>query len=72
MAEQYDARLLGSLPLDISIREGVDNGKPSTAMEPDSEIAEQYRNIARKITAQLALRSRDFSASFPKIVVEES
>ena len=72
MAEQYNAQLLGSLPLDISIREGVDNGKPSTAMEPESEIAKQYREIARKVTAQLALRSRDFSARFPKIIVEKS
>ena len=72
MAGQYNVDLLGSLPLDISIREGVDNGKPTVAISPDSPITTNYRAIARKATAKLALTARDFTGKFPKIVVENS
>ncbi|MDE0155831.1 MAG: iron-sulfur cluster carrier protein ApbC [Gammaproteobacteria bacterium] len=72
MAEQYDVGLLGSLPLDTSIREGVDNGRPTVAMEPDSPIAETYRAISRRAAARLSLRAKDYSARFPKIVVENA
>ncbi len=72
MAKQYNIDLLGSLPLDIAIREGVDNGRPTVAMAPDSAIAENYRQIARRIAAKLALRARDFSARFPKIVIQNT
>jgi len=64
--------LLGSLPLDIRIREGVDEGKPTVALTPDSAITMNYRAIARKAAALLALKSRDYSARFPKIVIENS
>jgi len=72
MAKQYEIEMLGSLPLDIRIREGVDNGRPTTAIEPDSEIAKSYREIARKIAARLALKARDFSSKFPKIVIQNT
>ena len=72
MAEQYGVDLLGALPLDITIREGVDSGRPTVAMEPDSRITEIYREIARKTAAKLSQRAKDFSAKFPKIVVENA
>jgi ATP-binding protein involved in chromosome partitioning len=72
MAKQYAVDLLGSLPLDIKIREGVDNGKPTVAMEPDSAITMNYRDIARRTAAKLALQSKDYSAKFPKIVIENN
>ena len=72
MARQYGVDLLGELPLDISIREGVDNGKPTVVMEPDSHITQIYREIARKTAARMALRARDYSSKFPKIVVENN
>ena len=72
MAKQYGVDLLGSLPLDIAIREGVDNGKPTVAMAPDSEITARYREIARRAAAKLSELSKDYSAKFPKIVVENS
>ncbi len=72
MAEQYGVDLLGALPLDMSIREGVDNGRPTVAMEPDSRLTAMYREIARKTAAKLSLRAKDYSAKFPKIVVENA
>ncbi|MEQ8234752.1 MAG: iron-sulfur cluster carrier protein ApbC [Gammaproteobacteria bacterium] len=72
MAKQYGVDLLGSLPLDIRIREGVDNGRPTVAIEPDSQVAQMYREIARRAAARLALRARDYSARFPKIVIQNT
>ncbi|HEY5702177.1 MAG TPA: iron-sulfur cluster carrier protein ApbC [Gammaproteobacteria bacterium] len=72
MAAQYSVDLLGSLPLDISIREGVDSGKPTVALAPDSAISLTYREIARKAAAKLALQAKDYSHVFPKIVVDDN
>ena len=72
MSKQYGVDLLGALPLDIAIREGVDNGKPTVAMQPDSKLSQTYVDIALKIAAKLSLRARDFSAKMPKIVIENT
>lgn len=72
MAAQYGVDLLGSLPLDMAIREGVDNGRPTVAIEPESATADAYRQIARRVAAKLALRARDYSAKFPNIVIQNS
>ncbi|HEB86748.1 MAG TPA: iron-sulfur cluster carrier protein ApbC [Gammaproteobacteria bacterium] len=72
MAEQHNVDLLGSLPLDISIRTSTDEGKPSVVADPEGRIAEIYRDIARRIAAKLSLRVRDYSASFPNIVIQNN
>lgn len=72
MAQQYDTEMLGSLPLDIQIRESLDQGKPILAQNPDAEISLLYRDIARKLAAKLSLSSKDYSGKFPRIVVENN
>ena len=47
--------LLGALPLDVSIREQADLGKPLVADKPDSELAGIYREAARALSMQMAL-----------------
>jgi len=72
MAEQYGVELLGSLPLDIKIREETDGGKPTVVAEPDSRITEIYREIARKTAAKLSLQAKDYAAKFPRIVIQNN
>jgi ATP-binding protein involved in chromosome partitioning len=72
MAEQYGIDLLGSLPLDIHIREEADSGKPTVVAEPESRIAEIYREIARKTAAKLSLQAKDYAAKFPRIVIQNN
>lgn len=72
MAEESGVEMLGALPLDIQIREQADGGKPTVAAMPDSRIAEIYREIARKAAAKLASQSKDYSAKFPKIVIQNT
>ncbi|AFJ01333.1 Scaffold protein for (4Fe-4S) cluster assembly ApbC, MRP [Methylophaga frappieri] len=70
MADQYHINLLGNLPLDIRIREHADGGEPTVKKEPAGEIALAYRQIARRIGAQLACQSKDYASAFPNIVVK--
>ena len=72
MAETNHLALLGSLPLDRSIREQADSGKPTVIAHPESREAEIYREIARKMTAKLSLSPKDFSSKFPNIVVQNA
>lgn len=49
-----DVPLLGQIPLDVSLREGSDNGEPAVLSNPDGPAAVALRGIARG----LATRSR--------------
>jgi ATP-binding protein involved in chromosome partitioning len=60
---------LGSLPLNLSIREQADSGKPTVAADPDGAISAIYKTIARKIAIQVADLSKDMTSKFPSIVV---
>ncbi len=72
MAAQYGVPLLGSLPLDMRIREDGDGGVPTVEAAPDSDVAERYRDIARRAAALLSLRARDKSIALPKIVMQNT
>ena len=72
MAQQYGVDLLGALPLDTAIRKGMDSGKPIVALQPDSRPSQMYCEIARRIAGKLGLRAKDYSAKFPKIVVQNN
>lgn len=53
IAHDYQTELLGSLPLDLSIRADADRGKPSVAADPESVISQKYRAIARKLVVNV-------------------
>lgn len=72
MARDFDLAVLGHIPLLRSIRENADAGKPTVVAEPDSQTANNYRDIALNCAASIAVKKKDFSASFPNIVVENS
>jgi ATP-binding protein involved in chromosome partitioning len=70
MSKQNNADFLGALPLDIRIREETDAGKPTVVAEPDSRISQIYREIARRTAAKLSLKTKDYAARFPQIVIQ--
>ena len=72
MSKDYGIDLLGSLPLDIRIREQADSGKPTVVADPDGQVAEISRQIARKVAVKIAEKQQDHSAAFPKIVVQNT
>ncbi|HKC45411.1 MAG TPA: iron-sulfur cluster carrier protein ApbC [Burkholderiales bacterium] len=72
MAKDYGVELLGALPLDIRIREQADSGKPTVVAEPDSRIAETYRQIARRVAVKIGDLQKDMTSKFPNIVVQNT
>ncbi len=70
LAKENDVELLGQLPLDRRIREETDSGKPTVVAEPEDRISQIYGNIARRAAACLAMQARDYSAKFPRIVIQ--
>lgn len=69
VAKQFNTELLGSLPLDIRIREQADGGKPTVVAEPEGQITKTYRDIAKKIANKL--QQTKSKIKFPKIVIEK-
>lgn len=49
IASQYGTRLLGQLPLTMAIREQSDGGRPTVVSEPDGEVANTFRGVARAV-----------------------
>ncbi len=72
MADDYDVDFLGSLPLDIRIREETDAGKPTVAADPECRISQIYRDIARRVAARLSLKKKDYAGKFPSIVIQNT
>ncbi|WP_103075633.1 iron-sulfur cluster carrier protein ApbC [Solilutibacter silvestris] len=58
MAERYGVPLLGSLPLDIRIREQGDAGTPVMVAEPQSGVGQAYRQVAERLLEALDKRPR--------------
>src|SRR5438094_7756851 len=72
MCSEYGTELLGSLPLDIAIREQADSGKPTVVADPEGRAAEIYRAIGRRLAVKIAESARDMTSKFPNIVVSKN
>jgi ATP-binding protein involved in chromosome partitioning len=72
MARDYKTELLGQLPLDESIQQQADSGRPTVVSEPDGNIAEIYKRIARRVAVKIAESQRDMTSKFPNIVVQNT
>ena len=72
MSREYGVEVLGSLPLDIGIREQADSGRPTVVADPHGRIADAYRAIARRVAVLIAERARDMTSKFPSIVVQNT
>jgi ATP-binding protein involved in chromosome partitioning len=53
LADELEVPLLGQLPLVPALREGGDDGRPITAVDPQSEAAQAFQAIARRIATEL-------------------
>ena len=72
IAKEYDMEYLGALPLSMSIRQQADSGKPTVVADPDGEIANIYKSIARSVAVKIAQQSKDFSTKFPTISISKN
>lgn len=67
-AERRGIPFLGEIPLDISIRETSDDGRPIVATDPDSVHARRYIAIARQLWQSITTGVATKPA--PRIVIE--
>ncbi|HTF95042.1 MAG TPA: iron-sulfur cluster carrier protein ApbC [Cellvibrio sp.] len=70
IAKDYQTELLGSLPLDLSIRADADSGKPSVAANADSIIGQAYRAIAKKVIVKVD-QHNSVATGFPEIEISD-
>jgi len=66
VAERFDVPMLGTVPLQSSVRVGGDSGTPVVLAEPDSEVAAAFRDIAGRMAAEI---SRKQSTALPVLEV---
>jgi len=72
MAQEYGMDYLGALPLALQIRLQADSGQPTVVADPDGEVAQIYKKMARDVAVKIAQQSKDFSAKFPTISISKS
>ncbi|HEX5639637.1 MAG TPA: iron-sulfur cluster carrier protein ApbC [Burkholderiaceae bacterium] len=72
MAAEYGVDYLGSLPLDIRIREQADAGRPTVVADPSGAITATYKEIARKVAVRIAEKAKDMTLKMPTIKVSST
>src|SRR3990167_982003 len=72
MAEGYGMDYLGALPLALHIREQADSGRPTVVANPDGEVANIYKGMARQVAVKIAAQAKDFSSKFPTITISKN
>jgi ATP-binding protein involved in chromosome partitioning len=53
LAQDYRVTVIGSLPLDLSIRQHTDAGTPLLIAQPESAVAAAYHQLARNMLTEL-------------------
>jgi ATP-binding protein involved in chromosome partitioning len=68
LADRFRTKLLGQIPLSMSIREGGDIGIPIVIGAPDSQQARAFRQVAENVAAQVSVAAIK-SGSLPIISI---
>jgi|SRR5579862_538972 len=63
VAEEYEVRFLGEVPLDAAIRSGGDTGQPVMIAAPTSPQAEAFRQIASQVASQVSIENAKRASS---------
>jgi len=72
MAQEYGMEYLGALPLAMQIRVQADSGRPTVVADAQGELADVYRQLARRVALSIAARNKDFSGKFPTITISKT
>ncbi len=70
LAAEFKSQVLSRFPLDRLLGEETDSGVPPVAKTPEGAYARQFRQLARRLAAQLSLQATSYSHKFPQIKVE--
>lgn len=70
MATDYGVDFLGSLPLDVKIRQQTDSGHPTVIADPNGMNTKIYCDIAKRIMVKMSSQPNNSSSNFPKIIIQ--
>ena len=68
VAAKFNLKILGQIPLVPKIREQGDKGKPIVIADPKNPVSQEYVNIARKLTAEVARNTYEINEKRKKQV----
>ena len=72
MAAEYGMDNIDEMQLNMSIRLQPDSGKPTVVADPDGEVAQIYKKVARDVAVKIAQQAKDFSSKFPTISISKN
>jgi ATP-binding protein involved in chromosome partitioning len=70
LAQATQTPFLGKIPIDASVREGGDSGKPVVAFHPDSASARALREIAENLAARISVAALGGKNELPINIVD--
>src|SRR5512143_1408211 len=70
LAQATQTPFLGTIPIDPSVRQGGDSGKPIIVSEPDSAAAKALRAIAEGLAARVSVAALSSQNELPINIVE--
>jgi ATP-binding protein involved in chromosome partitioning len=69
LARQANVPFIGAIPIDASVREGGDSGKPVIIANPDSAVACALRAVAEKLAAKISVAALEQENVIPINIV---
>tara|TARA_B100000959_G_scaffold272157_1_gene321166 strand:- start:253 stop:900 length:648 start_codon:yes stop_codon:yes gene_type:complete len=66
IAREYGTKLLTQLPLSLSVREQIDAGKPTLVAEPEADVSQMFRHLARQVVESITVSG---ASAGPRITV---
>lgn len=70
LAQATETPFLGKIPIDPTVREGGDSGKPIVAVKPESPAALALREVAQKVAARVSVAAMSTNNTLPINIVE--
>ncbi len=70
LAQATQTPFLGKIPIDPTVREGGDSGKPIVVAKPDSPAAKALSEVAEKVAARISVEAMSGKNELPINIVE--
>jgi ATP-binding protein involved in chromosome partitioning len=70
LAQATETPFLGTIPIDPTVRQGGDSGKPIVVSNPDSAAAQALRGIAEGLAARISVAALSGKNELPINIVE--
>ena len=65
MAREAGVAFIGAIPMDPSVREGGDTGKPVTVTQPEAPVARALNQVAMDVAARISVAAYQQSTIIP-------